>query len=415
MMRWIKVWIWIVLALVAGQSFGQTTDFLYEIPLLGVVKGWNEIEVPETVFHHTNDDLASVRIYAQSTEEATPVEQPYIPDMQNPTIEVREISFKTINSVHIGDQYFFTFELSNREEVNRIQLDFQNQNYDWKVKLEGSMNQGQWATIGTDYRIVSLQNQEIAFTYSTLNIPNSKYSFYRITLRSEVRPTLNKATISKVIRTQENYTRYPDFQKNKVEEAKSKSSVYHIDLKRRVPISRVSVVTKTDFDYYRPIRIEAVKDSFKTEKGWNYRYTSIYHGTINSLDGNRFDFKNKVAQKLKVTISNFDNPPLPTLNFTIEGPKYRLIARLEETENAVLKFGNPQMRRPRYDIAYFKDKIPKDLNQVRLGTIIFNPPTVEKTEPLIKSKWWIWVSMILIIMLLAYFTLNMVRENQGVT
>jgi len=153
-------------------------------------------------------------------------------------------------------------------------------------------------------------------------------------------------------------------------------------------------------------------DSFETEKGWHYRYNTLYNGTVNSINKNKFQFYNKLYQKLRITIKNYDNLPLSFSGFKVRGPNHRLITRLNNSENLYLCYGNTEAKKPLYDIAFFKDKIPTDLNAASLSEVEYYPKGSNEPGPFFKNKWWLWSTMIIVILLLGTFAVRMVREGK---
>jgi len=394
------------------QVFGQLEAYDYRAPILDAQTGWNSIVLPSEVFSKAKDDLSDIRIYRNIPGSDKSIEQPYLLEIQESKREKTEVEFKIINPSNSRGVYSYTFELSNQESVNKIHLNFSNQNFDWLVHLEGSMDQNSWSTITHNYRIVSLKNSYTDFQYTDLTIPESKYNFYKISFSSSKKPNLKNATLSKEVKSKSSYTAHQVKGVKEEENEKSKTTTIELDLGKKLPVSQIELNCTSQNDYYRPIKIEGVVDSFETEKGWKYRYTLLYQGTLNSVNENAFSFLNRLFQKFRITVKNFDNQPLPFDGYTVVGPNYRLMTRLDDTENLVLCYGNEEAKSPLYDISYFKDKIPNELNVATLGDAGHFPKGSTEASPLFKNKWWLWGLLIIVILLLGTFTLKMLKEGK---
>ncbi len=394
------------------QSSAQVEEYEYRIPILQAKAGWNSIPLPSYIFSNVKKNLSDIRIYGIDPKGNKSIEQPYILDIQEAKNDKTEVEFKIINSTKSNGIYSYTFELSNTKSVDNIHLDFSNQNFDWSIHLEGSMNQNTWSTIVNNYRIVSLKNQNADFKYTDLAIPESKFNFYRISFNSSKKPHLNHAILAKEVNTNYSYQSYPLRITTREENEKSKTTTIALNLGQKLPVSRVVLDCTTKNDYYRPFKIESVVDSFKTEKGWHYRYDLLYRGTINSISDNAFNFNNRLIQKLRITIKNFDDQPLSFGDYLVKGPHYRLITRLDNTEELFLYFGNKNAKSPTYDISFFKDKVPGNPNESILGEMVYLPREYKEASPLFKNKWWLWSIMIFMIVLLGIFTLKMLREEK---
>lgn len=390
----------------------QLDNYDYRIPIHDASEGWNAINLPLDIYDKIKPDLSDLRIYSITSTNDKPLEQPYLLDVQTSKTEVIKADFKIINTTRTGNQNAYTFELSNKVDVNKIHLDFSNQNFDWNLKIEGSMDQNTWSTITSNKRIISLKNGEVDFKYTDIPLPDSKFNFYRVSFPSAIKPDLIKATLSKEVYSESNYNSYPVLWSKTEENGKIKSTIIELDLGIKLPIGQLEVLLGNTNDFYRPIKIEGVIDSFETEKGWRYRYKVLYKGTVNSFSPNKFKFKESLVQRLRISIRNYDNRPLIFMDYKVKGPNYRLISRFDQSENLYLVYGNDDAKRPIYDITFFKDKIPEDLNITSLGKSEYLPKGTDPVIPLFKNKWWLWAIMIIIILLLGTFTLRMLKEEK---
>lgn len=391
---------------------GQIDSFEYRTPILEASEGWNAINLPLDVFAKTTNNLNDIRIYQKSTNNVESIEQPYILDIEKSEEKQEVQKPKIINSTFRNNLYSYTIELTNKMSLNNILLEFQNTNFDWYIHLEGSMDQNSWSTIVKDYRIVSIVKGEINFSLTDISIPESKFNFYKVTFTADQKPILKNVTIQKKTLTQSKFNLYPIKKVKHDENEKSKTSIIELDLGQRLPVAQLRFSTDYQNDFYRPFKIEGVIDSFETDKGWKYNYELLYKGSINSFSKDVFSFENRIANKLKITIYNFDNQPLSFSNYEVKGPNYRLIARLDDPNNMFLAYGNKNIARPYYDISYFEDKIPENLNLIKLGPTVHYPKSSKVSDPLFKNKWWLWGLMILVILLLGTFTIKMLREEK---
>ncbi|MEM9545615.1 MAG: DUF3999 family protein [Bacteroidota bacterium] len=399
------------LILFTTAGIAQVDKYNYRSAILQADTGWNDIVLPQEIFSKANESLSDLRIYRIDPRNQMAIEQPYIIDIQEAKKEKKEAEFKIINTTRTKGLNSYTFELSNQEPVNNIHLDFANPNFDWEVHLEGSMDQNSWSSITHNYRIVSIKNQNTSFEYTDLSIPESKFNYYRITFPSLKRPNLRAATLTKEVQSKSSYTSYTIENPKITEDEKYRSTIIELDLGRKFPVSQIELKCTTEKDYYRPIKIEAVIDSFQSGNDWRYRYTQLYQGTLSSVNENVFSFFNRQFQKFKVTVKNFNDQPLDFSEFNIRGPNYHLITRFDDSENLFLCFGNEEANRPLYDISYFKNNIPETINRATLDAPIYFSSGNDDKSPIF-NKWWLWGIMILVIVLLGSFTLKMLKESK---
>ena len=95
-----------------------------------------------------------------------------------------------------------------------------------------------------------------------------------------------------------------------------------------------------------------------------------------------------------------------------EGYVYELIARFNEPAKYYLTYGYQSAGKADYDITRFAEKIPKTLSVLQLGDelIIEKAPKPKPTPPLFDQNS-VWLVMILIIIILGWFSIKMIRQK----
>lgn len=402
----------LLLLLLACAVFtqAQTNIYKYKRQITGVNSVWHSIKLPDDLYKKINLGSEDLRIFAISGKDT--VEVPYLLKQQASQISSSEIPFKQLNQSVLGEVYYYTFQLDKTDAINQISLDFKQENFDWKVTLEGSNDNQNWFGILKDYRILSIKNKDTDYQFTKLSFPDSKYQFYRIAIKSNTQPTLTntKTTRADTVKGVYEEVKYQSYAlKN---DAKNKETVIEVSFKTAVPVSYISLNAQSDFDFYRPIKIEYATDSIKTEKGAEYIFTTIYEGTISSLEPSKFNFTNTISSKLKITINNYDNRPLRLSGLVVKGNSYELIARFDDLKGSyALYYGNENVQSPNYEIEKFESKIPGNLTNISISEEQKNPSYSIKTEkPLFENKIWLWALMALIIGLLGFFSFKMLKN-----
>lgn len=392
-------------------SFGQIDQYNYSREVQGNPDQWNVISLPDEIFGKISQDLSDIRIYG-ITENNDTVEAPYLIRLSKETVSNNEVSYKTINYSHNNNGYYITFEIPTTETINHINLNFDQQNFDWHVQLAGSQNQLEWFTIIENYRILSIKNEWTDFQFSNLSFPNSNYRYFRLYIDSKVRPELTATRIAQYEITEGTLRNYPIQQIETKENKSEKQTEINIRLSQPEPVSYIKIGVKDSFDYYRPITIEYVTDSFKTEKGWKFNYQTLASGTLNSFEKNIFRFNSTTLQKLRILIDNHDNQPLTVDSIQTQGYVHELVTRITEPAKYVLCYGNKNARVPQYDIDWFTDKIPEKLKALELGEErVIEKEGTPGVKPLFENKTWLWIVMSVIIVLLGWFSINMIQKK----
>lgn len=110
-------------------------------------------------------------------------------------------------------------------------------------------------------------------------------------------------------------------------------------------------------------------------------------------------------------IENRDNAPLKCKAVKgLQLPQY-LIAYLEQDKKYHLKFADSFATKPQYDLQYFVDTIQ---HMIETATIDKIEIIKNKTKPVVtttnKKKNLIWITVVLAIVVLVFFTLKMMNE-----
>jgi len=409
-MKWnIKLLVGLLL-LSCTYAYGQMADYGFKRELTGISEPWHRIVLPDDIFGKVAPSLHDIRIFG-ITENNDTIEAPYLLRLATGQTSETQIAFKTLNVSRDDSGYYFTFEIPTTAPVNQIKLDFKQQDFDWKVRLEGSQDQNNWFTIVDDYRIVSIKNDLTDFQFTTLAFPQSQYRFLRLLIKSDTQPDLIAASVIRDETKAGTYSTYPVKSSDIKENTKAKQTEIDVALALPVPISRLKVHVSDTFDYYRPVTIQYLADSFQTEKGWKYRYATLTSGILNSIDENEFNFRSTITDRLKILIHNQDNSPLAIDTIHVAGYVHELVVRFAKEATYYLTYGKKDASKPHYDIGRFAEKIPTTLTKVALG----NEQVIEKEGdrtigPLFENKAWLWAAMTVIILLLGWFSVKMMRS-----
>lgn len=389
---------------------GQNATFRYQREIFGITDTWHKLMIPDSVFGKMDPDFKDLRIVGFTSGNDT-IEAPYRIRMSNAKMTGGKIVFKTINTSKKGKLNFFTFEVPGLETTNHIDLSFEQNNFDWRLKLEGSHDLNNWYTITENYRILSIRNETTDFNFTRINFPDSKYKYFRIGIESDKKPELKSAEISCDSIVGASYRNYAIKNVRIEENKKIKETVIEAELMLSVPVSMIDIFISDKQDYYRPISISYLRDSVKTQQGWSYEYAELYNGTIHSLTESKFSFNSTIFKKIKISIRNNDNQALKVDSIKVRGYLHELFIRFDKPARYYLVYGNESISAPVYDLSHFSNKIPADAPSLTLGIEVQNKwEAKDVTLPLFTNKWWLWLLMITIILVLGLFSLKMMRK-----
>lgn len=399
-----------LLLFISTFAFGQMEEYRFKRELIGISGQWNKLVLPDDIFGKITENQSDIRVYGITAKDT--IEAPYLIRLTEEKVSSKEVAVKTLNVSRKGDIHFYTFEIPTSESINQINLEFKQDNFDWKIKLEGSQNQQEWFTVADDYRILSIKNELANFQFTKLTFPNSKYPFFRLRIESKKDPGLVAAKISQVEVTEGGFKNYPIKETKTTENKQSRQTEIEVDLQQPVPISKIKFAVADRYDFYRPFKVMYLTDSVKTEQGWKHNYRSLASGTLNSLEENEFKFSSTTVQKLRFIIDNQDNQPLSISTIQISGYVYELLARMTESASYFLVYGNNNARKPQYDIARFASSIPEAMTILDLGEEqVIEQGELATQTPLFQNKLWLWSILILAICILGWFSIQMLKKK----
>lgn len=372
----------------------------------------NSIEIPDEMFGKIKPNLSDMRIFGFKNKDMVEVRYTL---HKNPDFEFdTRKTLKIINQSVAEKRSYFTVQAPN-ETINQLNLKFQNENFDWKINLEGSNDQNQWFTILKDYRILAIHNSETNYRFEDLFFTNSKYNYYRISVDTNQQPH--------ILSVHSNHSQSKDSLKFKTvtvdqftakTDKKNKITTITVSLKQPLPIYAVFVNTNKKFDYNRSVTVEYLQDSTKTEKGIIKHYSYFSSGILSSEHPTDLTFLGEDLQFIKdfkITINNKDNQPLEIHSIELKTLSFNLLFSVDDYDwDYYLYYSNKNSFTPSYDVNYSSSATK---NTVSLSKEIqINKKEEIQQESLFENKLWLWGIMILIIGILGYFSMKMMYKKE---
>ncbi|WP_339629252.1 DUF3999 domain-containing protein [uncultured Maribacter sp.] len=379
-----------------------------KIKLKGIENQWHTIQLPNEVFQNMNSNLTDIRVFGVTAIDT--IEAPYIHNTSKAIDANSFISFNLLNTVNNAKGYFYTYDVKEKETINEIKLSIKDTNFNWLITLEGSQNQQEWFTLLDDYRILSIMNDQTDYSFTTLKFSDTNFKFYRLLIKSPEKPNFESIEILKKAKKAPQYRDYTVRSFNVFQE--EKNTIVNVNLKSRAPLNLLELSVDDKIDYYRPITIQYLVDSVKTDKGYHYNYRTMATRTLSSIEENSFQLPGTMAQKLRIIVSNNDNQPLKFSNISIKGYIHSLTTRFTEPATYFLVYGKTNDKAPNYDIVKTSISIPENISSLQFGDAInILKPKIETKKPLFENQWWLWSILGVIILLLGYFTIVMMKKE----
>lgn len=395
----------------ANQALAQFGDCLYQHELEQPTELIHEVKLPPTAFAKTSGDRYNFRVYGVAASGDT-LEMPYA--YPNPRAMAISLPLKQLNAGKIPFGNRFTFELEEVQQIQSLELEIANSDFEGLVTLEGADRLGDWQQVLDHYRIIDLSTNGEPYRFTTLKFTPSLYRFYRISIQgiknldlqsvNALRRPVSKADTLLFEGALNKLPKRTEFHK---------TTVYELNLPEEVLIDHLRFNIADTLRYVRFVEVQILQDSFKQGEELTYRYRTIGSGSLSSLDPSQpLGFVATVARRVRILIHNQDNQPLTVANIEAGLQQPRINARFAGAEKYYLVYGCKSLKRPKYDIerelADISERPPSLTSAPLKSFVVLNPS--DAVEGLFSNSLWLYGALALVAGLLGWMAIGMLKK-----
>ena len=392
-------------------SWGQADGYGYRRPLTGLrTTGYHRVVLPPDLLAALQPGMEDLRLFRLPAGDSLPLtEVPYLVRNLAPQ-ETRTPC--PLRQVRQSQNQAGTVVVLRREDDSQgdlMEVDLAARTYDVRGYLEGSDNRLSWAPVGESFRLIGLATDQMTYRYHRIAVPAHPYRFLRLQLEEPLEVTDVRLWAQTLGEGERQDFPLENWQvKNDTDE---KVTLIDITLSARYPLDQLRLRIDTERDFFRPVRITYLKQTVETPEGDREIWRDWEQGILSSLESPVVSGPVVYAQRLQVRIQNFDDVPLDIPAVTVSGPVYDLVADLEATASYALYYGKPAAEAPRYDLVYFRDRLPERPVPVFLGAeeALVSPEAAEPTGGT-GPDWLMWGIMGLVVVVVGGFTLRLLRK-----
>ena len=343
-------------AVATVAAFGETAmsawPFFAEVTQTAPNAGLYQLFVPLEVMDKARDDLADLRLL-----DANGREIPYAIRVRREVADAREVGGRLFNQATVGaNASEVSVDLGESPgEHNEVEIETAGTNFRRLVTVDGSDTGADWKTLKAGEVIFSFASANSAARSIRVSYPTSRYRYLRVRVNGDERvdkepPAITGVRVSMAMREKGAAVTWkvgkPSYQLLRHEGAPASS--WTIDLGGKVPCDRLLLTTE-DQSFSRPFQVEVIDDP------QNVRV--IASGELLKRVGDKdqsltITFDNEEhARKLRLLITDYNNPTLSITSITASAPARQLFFELKEPVAQPLKlfFGNPNAAAPHYD------------------------------------------------------------------
>lgn len=162
-------------------GIAASAQYTYQRKLSEVTQtGWYRFTLPPALMTKIKPGFDDLRIYATGNDST---EIPYLVRIAADEIIREQVKAEPFNISRQGTTLYFSVKLNRVEPVNLTTLQFEQDNYDAEVTIEGSNDQKEWFSIQTG-RIIAINKTPVNYQYNQVYFPNTQYNFLRFGVKN---------------------------------------------------------------------------------------------------------------------------------------------------------------------------------------------------------------------------------------
>ncbi len=397
----------ILVIFILSNYGGFAQEFKWQTTLPKVEKnGFYSIILSPDITSRLRSDMADIRLYHHQSEIPYLFQQEKAIDEKLLFREYKILSNEVVKNCCT----ILTLQGDTDQSINNISLMIRNADVRKKARLSGSDDQENWYVIRDKYQIESIYSQKQTYEVRVLDFPLSNYAFYRLEISDSTSSPLQILQAG-YYDTEAEKGKYLQIENVKVvrQDSTDKQSYLWISYPSPQVIDKISFTIDQPALYFRNAKVCRIRYDKRNRK----HLEPVQYIELRSNQEREYNIQ-LMEKEFCIVIDNQDNPPLTISGFQAFQLTRYITASLKAGETYHIKFGDPDLRRPNYDLMYYKDSIPDQTQMVKTLNITPIAAVVEPPQDsLFTSRNWIWLAIILVISLLGYMSWRMIGDMKG--
>jgi hypothetical protein len=397
--------------LFAGADAGYEAGCAYFTRTRSVVVTFpdrqNYLVVDADIWKFARPDLGDLRLYDGSSQ------VPYALITERGGSSVQQSAAQILNLGKVGDHTEFDLEVGDVQEYSRVRLQLEAKNFINIAHLQGRKSVSVNDRSGTDLGTSTLYDftAEGLGSNSILKFPASSFSSLHIRLAPGVLPAQVKgAYISNFSETKAAWSQAGNCSELA---GAPKQSVFDCQIVDGVPVDRITVdLPASALNFNRTVTVSDEKGN-DVERGSISRVRMNRGGQSVTSEELAIELSLRTAKRIRVTVENGDDPPLPALHLTPMSVQRRLYFDPRGKSALELYYGDPKLETPSYDYKKFFQPA-SDAPVAQLGAASANPQFTGRPDDRPWSerhKAVLWIAMLLAVALLGGLALRSLKSD----
>jgi hypothetical protein len=363
----------------------------------------------------TRADGTDIRLYNGSRE------IPYVFRVRREIDTSKAFPAREFNRSTEGGVTQVSYDLGEQpQQHNQVEIEMSGDNFRRLVDVQGSSDGVQWSTLVSGAIAFRFTARGRTVEQKSVEYPVSRYRYLRIRVDHDAQvdraaPELKAAEIFRSVKVKGEMVSF----RGGLEQRDSDrlygrpASIWRVDFGARIPLEHV-VLTMGSGVFSRPYQLDAIDDPASP--------TLLASGTLYRSEDQpdtqlTIEFPERFARRVKLTVTDDRNTPLPILEFTAQSAAREVVFGAQSAGEGPIRvfYGNRRAMAPRYDLAA---RLPAELRpapvRLTLGPERENPIYRPEPRPFSeRSPWLVYVVLGAASLALAAILLSLVRASRG--
>lgn len=409
MMRFLTVFLLFAAFSLRAQDFIAEGD-LGECDATGFYK----FEIGPALSSWLTPGFANLRIIDESGQQV-----PYVVENGSAYETKTFVEYRLFDrSVVTGCCTSLGIENPHNRPIHNIHIRLANADVHKTASLSGSNDRQIWYALKDAFYLDPVNNRHDVSELRALDFPLSNYKYYRLVINDSTTSPLNIMSVGyyKVIHKTASYVPVKPVQVKVLDSLKVKKTFITVSFDTSQWIDRLSI-SADGAPYFLRSAVVSVVENKRDKKGRQFqRKTPLKDFNISNDAPSVLDLYGMKARTLLIEVDNLDSPPLKA--FTVEARQLQRygMAWLEKGKRYRIAVGRTALEAPQYDLPAFKDKLPVNMPSMEHKPIIRvkdRPDIRIAEEGFWQTRYMVWVAITGIIILLAFFSMRMIREAKA--
>lgn len=331
-------------------------------------------------------------------------EVPYFVRAQSPVRAVNEfISYDLESNTTKDSINTIVVRNGNGENLNRFSIAIESAEVDKYITIRGSNDLKQWYIVKKRENITYSGFKEGNNEILIIDFPQGNYKYYELTLTNNQSSPLQILKVGR-FKNSNIYAQQTEIDLGtfiRKDSTDKKTYIRFPDLKYNYRLNKLTFYINSKAEYLRKAELNGKDYSIRFNLSSKGENTVVLNSTAISPDGT-------------IVIDNKGNPPLVIDSIKAYTLNRYLCAYLEEGQCYRLIIGNKDIAPSSdYDIRYFQDEIPEDLQIVKTSNfekIEVAAHSNEREKMWIEKPVFLWSIIILVGLFLSAICYKMIRE-----